>query len=208
MKKLLILFLSSFFLMTTSCSTEEIDAKPVTENLELPQVPIETNFTEENPLQTFLSMTRYNEYQTLCTNQSVFKEVGFKFKTLEKGTMNAIAIKIPITNNSLLVTIKDDDSNQTLRTETINVTTADTEITKTIVPVKLGKNKIYTITMKSKIHYKRFRSDYSQPQYPVNAGNIKIITPVSNEFSSDGITMGGTGNFYSGDCSFTFLRTE
>lgn len=211
MKKFLTPVLFLLFLTFTSCSTEEVTIDPVTENPinpENPQNPTGTNFTEENPLPEFLAETRYNEFQSVCTSSSSFDEIGFKFKVLEKGTINSLIVKIPVTNNSLIVTITDFATNQIVRTEEINVTAANTEFVKTIVPLELEKNKIYNITMLTNKYYKRFRSDFSQPQYPVTAGNIKIMFPITTAFSPDGVTFGGSGNFYSGDCSFTFLRTE
>lgn len=207
MKNFLTPFFLLFCLMTISCTTEEVSVEPVTENPE-PQPPVNTDFTEENPFPVFLSTTRYNEHVTLCSDVSSFKSVGFKFKTLEKGIINSLTVKIPVINNNLIVTITDAVSNQTIRTEAINVLSANTQTIKTIVPLELEKNKTYYITMRTTNHYKHFRADFSQPQYPVTVGNIKIVTPVTSEFSANGTELGGTGNFCSGDCSFTFLRTE
>jgi hypothetical protein len=205
MKIFLIPVLFSFFLMIISCSNEDVNIETMAESLEL---PVDTNFTDENPLPTFLSATRYNEHQVLCSNTRVFDEVGFKFKTLEKGIVNSLIVKIPIVNSNLIVTLTDSYSNQVIRTESLNVITANTPTLKNIVPLELEKNKTYYITMRTNNYYKRFRSDFSQPQYPVSVGSITIITPVTTAFSPDGVSFGGSGNFYSGDCSFTFLRTE
>lgn len=209
MKKILFPVLL-LFLTTISCSTEEVNVEPVTENPETPtnpENPTNTNFSEENPLPAFLSSTRYNEHIELCSNTSVFDEVGFKFKSLAKGTINKINVKIPITNNNLIVTIKDFATNQIIRSETVNVTSANVDIVKTIAPLDLEKDKVYLITMKTNNYYKRFRNDFTQAMYPITVGNIKVMAPMTSMLSPDG-SLGGSGNFYSGDVSFTFLRTE
>jgi len=220
MKNILISFLLLLFLTSISCSTEETGIDPNNQTPETPivsetpstpatpETPGNTAFTEENPLSGFLSATRYNEHVEFCSNTSVFDEIGFKFKALEKGTMNSINVTIPIVNNALVVMIKDFDTNQIIRTETLNITTANTLFVKNITPLELEKNKTYYITMRTNNYYKRFRSDFSQPQYPVTVGSIKILAPMTSAFSPDGVTLGGSGNFYSGDISFTFLRTE
>ncbi|MGV9003202.1 hypothetical protein [Flavobacterium sp.] len=205
MKNIVFLILLSFSLITISCSTDEI-AEP--EVVKPEEIQVNEPFVDENPLQNFLNLTGYNQHQLLSCDLNAFEEVGLSFKPLEKGVLHTIMVKLPIINTNLLVTIKDVAANQILRIETINVDTANMETIKAIVPIELDKNKIYTITMKTNLHYKRFRTDYSQPQLPVIIGNLQIISPISTEFSPDGITTGGTGNFYSGDCDFTFLRTE
>jgi hypothetical protein len=196
--------LLSLFFLTISCSTEEATIEPAAEN---PEVPAETNFVEENPLPQFLAATRYNEHTVLCSNTAVFDEIGFKFKAMEKGTINSLLIKIPIVNNNLVVAITDFSTSQVIRTEVVNVTAANAQTVKTIVPVELEKGKTYFITMRTNNYYRRFRADFTQASYPVTVGNIKILAPVTTAFSPDGI-LGSSGNFYSGDCSFTFLRTE
>lgn len=205
MKNNTILSYISLCLILLSCSTQDL-SEPQLINPEQPQS--ENPFSAENPLSNFLSITGYNELQVLSCDLESFEEIGLQFKVLEKGVINSLKVKIPIVNNNLVVTITDVASNDILRVENLNIAVANQEIIKTIVPIELKKNKIYTITIKTNLHYKRFRADNSQPPFPVTVGNIKIITPISTEFSLDGQSLRGTGNFYSGDCDFTFLRTE
>ena len=95
-----------------------------------------------------------------------------------------------------------------MRSETLNIATADVEVKKEISELALDKDKKYLITMNSNDWYKKNKADLSNTTYPIVAGNITI-----NEYR----WIGGTtqtfptnvsANYNAGDLSFDFQQTE
>ena len=184
--------------LITSCSNDTTEVTPA---------PVVESFTNENPLPGYLSKTGYNQQSIPFENTNNY-EVGFIFKPLKKGKIKSLVVKLPNTNHHVTVNIWDLYAHAIIRTETIDVTNGNTEITKTIVPLDLIKNKEYAITMLSNQYYKKNRIDLGTTNHPITIGNIKI----SGSYLSNGDTQNPSFvtliGRYNGECSFNFLRTE
>jgi len=167
-------------------------------------------YGEENPLHGFLSQLFYYQETYTWINEpgGGIAQVGMGFIPLVKGKINAIVVKIPETNNNLKVIFWDKETHAKLRVEYINVTTANTFITKEIAPLELTKDKEYVITMFSDDYYARNRTDNAVGEFPVTSGNIKMTESITGEGDTELFPLGGSGNQYFGDCSFNFQRTE
>lgn len=193
MKKTIIILL--FTIVIISCSKEE-NKTPII-------------YGEENPLNGFLSqLFYYEETYTYINELGGIAQVGMSFTPLVKGKINAIVVKIPSVNNNLKVAIWDKQTRAKLRVEYLNVTSANSFITKEITPLELTKDKEYVITMFSDDYYARNRTDNAVGEFPVISGNIKMTKSVSGEGETELFPLGGSSNQYFGDCSFNFQRTE
>ena len=150
----------------------------------------------------------YEETYTYINELGGIAQVGMSFTPLVKGKINAIVVKIPSVNNNLKVAIWDKQTRAKLRVEYLNVTSANSFITKEITPLELTKDKEYVITMFSDDYYARNRTDNAVGEFPVISGNIKMTKSVSGEGETELFPLGGSSNQYFGDCSFNFQRTE
>jgi hypothetical protein len=193
MKKTIIILL--FTIVIISCSKEE-NKTPII-------------YGEENPLNGFLSqLFYYEETYTYINELGGIAQVGMSFTPLVKGKINAIVVKIPTINNNLKVAIWDKQTRAKLRVEYLNVTSANSFITKEITPLELSKDKEYVITMFSDDYYARNRTDNAVGEFPVISGNIKMTKSVTGEGETELYPLSGSGNQYFGDCSFNFQQTE
>ena len=163
-------------------------------------------FETENPLAVYYSQTGFSTV-TNFINAGDY-EFGLVFTPTVKGNLKAITLKLPEANPTLRVTIWDYASKAVLRSETLNVATADVQVTKEISVLGLEKDKKYLITMNSNDWYKKNKADLTNVTYPITAGNITF-----NEYR----WIGGTGqtfptnvsaNYNAGDLSFEFQQTE
>ncbi|WP_411811588.1 hypothetical protein ACLB9Y_17565 [Chryseobacterium scophthalmum] len=188
--------ISAFFI--TSCSNNDDDA-PVTE-------PTPIVYPQENPLDKYYESTGFTT--TTYFVASPTSEFGLAFSPNVKGKINAIFVKIPAVKSNLRVTIWDYDTKAVMRTEVVNVTTANNVITKNISEILLEKDKKYMITMNSGDWYKRAKPDNSNATYPITAGNIKFweyrwVGTASQIFPTN-IDLKYNG----GDLSFSFQQTD
>lgn len=188
----MLLFIAAAF--TTSCKKETKEP---------------TIYGEENPLNGFLATIGYYEETYNWINEpSGVAQVGMSFIPKVKGKINAITVKIPATNNALKVIFWDKATHAKLRVETVNVTTANTIITKEITPFELTKDKEYVITMFSDDYYARNKTNNSVGVFPVTSGNIQITKSINGDGETELYPLSGSGNQYFGDCGFNFQRTE
>jgi hypothetical protein len=163
-------------------------------------------FETENPLAIYYTQTGFSTV-TNFINAGDY-EFGLVFTPTVKGNLKAITLKLPAVNPTLRVTIWDYASKAVLRSETLNVATADVQVTKEISVLGLEKDKKYMITMNSNDWYKKNKADLTNVTYPIVAGNITF-----NEYR----WIGGTAqtfptnvsaNYNAGDLSFEFQQTE
>ncbi len=163
-------------------------------------------FETENPLAVYYTKTGFSKV-TNFINAGDY-EFGLVFTPTVKGNLKAITLKLPEANPTLRVTIWDYASKAVLRSETINVETADLKVTKEISVLGLEKDKKYMITMNSNDWYKKTKEDLSNVTYPIVAGNITF-----NEYR----WIGGkaqtfpttvSADYNAGDLSFEFQQTE
>lgn len=162
-------------------------------------------YGEENPLFAFLS--RMPNTDTFVNDIGGIAQTGYIFKPTVKGKINSLIVKIPSTNSALKVFLWDKVTLALVRSEIINVTTANTNTTKNITPIELEKNKEYIITIYTDDYYFHSTNNFSALPYPIIAANIQILQTrsVNGELCPQ---AGGSSNGYSGDVSFNFQRTE
>ena len=163
-------------------------------------------FETENPLAVYYTQTGFSTV-TNFINAGDY-EFGLVFTPTVKGNIKAITLKLPEANPTLRVTIWDYVSKAVLRSETLNVATADVQVTKEISVLGLEKDKKYLITMNSNDWYKKNKADLTNVTYPITAGNITF-----NEYrwiSGTGQTFptNVSANYNAGDLSFEFQQTE
>lgn len=193
MKTLKTIFtLLSIAIFTVSCSSDDDKDSP--------------KYNVENPLAAYYTTTGFSTVSNFVNSGDY--EFGLAFTPTVKGKIKAITLKLPATNPSVRITIWDYTAKTVLRSETLNIATADVEVKKEISELALDKDKKYLITMNSNDWYKKNKADLSNTTYPIVAGNITI-----NEYR----WIGGTtqtfptnvsANYNAGDLSFDFQQTE
>lgn len=194
MKNLKILFtILSAAIFTVSCNSE--DDKDNT-----------PKFETENPLAVYYTQTGF----TTVTNfvNSGDYEFGLAFTPTVKGNIKAVTLKLPAVNSAVRVTIWDYTTKAVLRSETINVASADVEVKKEISVLALEKDKKYLISMNSNDWYKKNKADLTNVTYPIVAGHITFneyrwISGTSQTFPTN-----VSANYNAGDLSFDFQQTE
>lgn len=163
-------------------------------------------FETENPLAAYYTATGFSTVSNFVNSGDY--EFGLAFTPTVKGKIKALTLKLPATNPSVRVTIWDYASKTVLRSETLNVATADVEVKKEISELALEKDKKYLITMNSNDWYKKNKADNSNVTYPIVAGNITI-----NEYrwlsgTAQTFPTNVSSSYNAGDLSFDFQQTE
>ncbi|KAF2516051.1 DUF4082 domain-containing protein [Flavobacterium foetidum] len=163
-------------------------------------------FKTENPLAAYYTQTGFSTVTNFINSGDY--EFGLAFTPTVKGKIKAITLKLPATNPNVRVTIWDYTTKAILRTETLNVATADVQVSKEISELALEKDKKYLITMNSNDWYKKSKADNSNITYPVVAGNITIneyrwLSGTAQTFPTT-VAM----SYNAGDLSFDFQQTE
>ncbi|WP_276378928.1 hypothetical protein [Flavobacterium sp. H4147] len=163
-------------------------------------------FETENPLAAYYTQTGFSTVTNFINSGDY--EFGLAFTPTVKGKIKAITLKLPATNSALRVTIWDYTAKTVLRTETLNVATADVQVTKEISELALEKDKKYMITMNSNDWYKKSKADNSIVTYPIVAGNITF-----NEYrwlsgTTQTFPTNVSSSYNAGDLSFDFQQTE
>lgn len=160
-------------------------------------------------LSGYLTSTGYNQATNTFMNCGNYEFV-LVFTPQVNGVMKSLKVNIPDINANLRITIWDVATNTVVRTETVNVATANTDNTKVITPITLEKSKKYGIMMNSADWHNRKRTNNSAATYPVTVGNIVI-----NEYHWQSSTVAqqifpvAVGNdCYAGDVDFVFQQTN
>nr|WP_199001880.1 DUF4082 domain-containing protein [Flavobacterium sp. ASV13] len=194
MKTLKTIFtLLSIALLSVSCSSN--DDKDNT-----PQ------FSTENPLTAYYTQTGFS-VSTNFINSGDY-EFGLAFTPTVKGKIKAITLKLPAANPTVRITIWDYTSKAVLRSETLNVATADVQVSKEISALELEKDKKYMITMNSNDWYKKAKADNSNVTYPIVAGNITFIEYRWIGGTTQTYPTNVSANYNAGDLSFDFQQTQ
>lgn len=178
-------------ILAISCSSDKEDKK---------------SYATENPLAAYYTATGFSTV-TNFINAGDY-EFGLVFTPTVKGSIKAITLKLPATNPTVRVTIWDYTAKSVLRSESINIATADVEVKKEISELALDKDKKYMITMNSNDWYKKNKADLSNVTYPIIAGNITF-----NEYrwvsgTAQIFPTNVSANYNAGDLSFDFQQTE
>jgi hypothetical protein len=193
-----IVALLSSTLFLTYCSKDS----PAT-----PTPPTATVFPEVNPLAGYLASTGFDQKTTNQINLGDY-EFGISFKPTVNGKINALIAKIPDVHTGMRVTIWDKAASTVIRTESIDITTAGVEVTKTITPLNLLKDKEYFITFNSNDWYDHRKTDSSNITYPVTVGDIQITSYSFIDGSEQAMPNAPQLSYYAGDLSFKFQKTQ
>ena len=161
--------------------------------------------TLQDPLAGYLAASGFSQ-NTTSQVYLVTQEFGYSFIPLVDGKITAIVAKLPTVHLGLRVTIWDKATATALRTESIDVATADVEVIKQITALDLVKNKEYFITMNSISYYFHSKTDGSNASYPFTVGDIKIMSFASNYVTSQTMPTSIFNFCFFGDCSFKFQK--
>jgi len=173
-----------------------------------PLVPFVNAWPEENPLPGYMQTTQFYQDETIYKDKPQ-NEIGFAFKPSVKGNLTALLIKMPDTCKIVRVTVWDKDTATPILTENVDVTAAGVAIKHTIAPLALEKDKAYAITMNVNDWYNRRRFDISSMPFPVTSGNIIVTGSGWGSGSAQVLPENmSRPNYYDGDISFMFRRTE
>jgi hypothetical protein len=166
-------------------------------------------YNEENPLDAYLAASGFSQKSVDQKNAGIY-EYGFSFKPTVTGKIKALIVKIPDVNTALRVTLWDAATKTVIKSEVINVPTANVTVEKVITAIKLTKDKEYFFTVNSDDWINRTKTDGSAATYPIVAGNI-TITGYAFISSTAGETLFPTNarnTYYAGDMTFKFQQTE
>lgn len=194
-KNLILSVSAAVVMMSVSCSKDDETEQPV---------PIV--YAEENPLAKYYENTGFTT-STDFINAGDY-EFGLAFTPKVKGKMNALVAKLPAVNPSLRVTIWDYTTKTVIRSETVNVGSANTEIVKSIPELVLEKDKKYFISMNSNDWFKRNKPDNSNAVYPVMAGNITFLEYRWVSGTGQSWPTNVSSNYNAGDLSFKFQQID
>lgn len=186
----------SITILTFSCSSED-------------EKPEAIKYNEENPLDAYMAGTGFSQKAVDVKNSGIY-EYGFSFKPTVTGKINALIVKIPDVNSALRITLWDAATKTVIKSETINVPTANVTVEKTIASIALTKDKEYFFTVNSDDWINRTKTDGSAATYPIVAGNI-VITGYAYISSTAAETIFPTNarnTYYAGDVTFKFQQTE
>lgn len=192
MKTIKILSGALLAILAISCSSD--DSKPG------------SSYPVENPLESYYTQTGFTTTTNFINSGSY--EFGLAFSPNVKGVMKAITVKLPDANPALRVTIWDYTTKEVLKTETVNVASANTLVSHPITDLALEKDKKYMITMNSNDWYKRNKADNTNATYPVTAGNINFLEYRWLSGTAQTFPTTVSANYNAGDLSFDFKRTE
>ena len=193
-----ILALSIF---TISCSKDNAPSPAIATELKI--------YDKENPLPEFLTKANLNNLVPSSPTDGK-QEIGLTFKPLVKGSITAIEIKIPFEVSNLIVSIWDFETQQIIRTETINNMNSGTRKIAFITPLTLIKDKRYVISMNTNSYYTYRNVAANVDDYPIIIGNIAVL---NTNYSPDTVTNPTYPSTifigkYSGNCSFLFQQTD
>lgn len=166
-------------------------------------------YSEENFMAAFLTTSGFSATTTPYINSATY-EFGLEFTPLVKGKITSLKVKLPDANAALRVTIWDKSSTTptVVRTETVNVTTADTEQGFDIADLELTANHQYAITMNSNDWYERRRTGGTNVTYPITSGNIRIDNYKWISGTAQAYPVNIALNYYAGDVSFNFIQID
>lgn len=194
LKTILTLFTVAIF--AASCSSDDNNPDPV-------------KYNEENPLDAYMAGSGFSQKAVDQKNAGIY-EYGFSFKPTVTGKINAIIVKIPDVNATLRVTLWDAATKTVIKSEIVNVATANVAVEKTITPIPLTKDKEYFFTVNSDDWINRTKTDGSAATYPIVAGNITITgyAFISSTATETLFPTNPRNTYYAGDMTFKFQQTE
>lgn len=187
-----ILFLFTIGVFLTNCSKDD-------------DPPAEVLAPLQDPLAGYLTATGFNQKTTNNINNGDY-EFGYSFIPLVNGKMTAMVVKLPDVRLALRVTVWDKAAGTVLRTETLDVPTANIEVIKQITALDLVKDKEYFLTFNSNDWYDRRKTDGTAVTYPFTVEDIKITSYSFITGTVQAMPISPQTTYYAGDCSFKFQK--
>jgi len=164
-------------------------------------------YPEENPQALYLEKSGFDQEVINFINDA-YVEQGFKFKPKVKGKINAVTLKIPDNESNARVTIWNADTKTVIRTITVQSVIAHTEARSDIDPLDIVPTETYIISFNGNDTYSRRRTDFSDAPYPIDAGNISVLSAHYTSGQAQAFPTYTMLNSYWGDVSFVFQQTE
>ena len=195
-KVLTMTLLAALAIPMTSCSNDDnnVTQPPVNQN------PI------QDPLRGYLYAADFTK--AVPVKNSGIYEFGIVFTPTVNGKIKAITAIIPDVHPGMKVTLWDYAAKTVIRTETIDVTTANVEAIKTIEDLPLVKDKEYMFTFNSDDWYNHTKQDGSATTYPLTVGDIKITNYgyITSSATETIFPTNMRNTYYAGDISFKFQK--
>lgn len=167
------------------------------------------SYSEENFMAGFLTNSGFSDITDATINGGSY-EFGTEFTPLVKGKITSLKVKLPATNNALRITIwdKSTPTATVIRSETVNITAADTEQGFDIADLELTANHQYAITMNADDWYNHRRTGNTNATYPITSGNIRIDSYKWIGGTTQTYPTNIALSYYAGDVSFNFLQID
>ncbi len=162
--------------------------------------------SEVNPMEAYLTATKFNENKIEIKSFNSTYEFGLSFKPLVNGKITALVVKVPDVNSSLRLTIWDKATATILKTETINYNIASKEVVVSIEAINVVEGTEYMVTVNNNSNYSYKRNDDSDVTYPIIVGNLSITGFARITGAIQTLPNVYKTNFYSGDISFKFKK--
>jgi len=165
-------------------------------------------YPEEDMLAGYLAATGFDQ-TTIPVIDDAVGEFGLEFSPLVTGKITALSIALPDARPNLRVTIWQKYPTPTpIRTENVQISTANTTFEFDIPDLELTKDTSYAISMNSDDYYGHYKDPIANVIYPITSGNIIIhrfgYTATTSQLYPDTFTNA----FYVGNTSFKFQRTD
>lgn len=181
-----------------SCSKKDEDLPIITAKV----------FPEENFWQGFINNAGFVNQTSNTGNMSY----GFQFKPKVKGKINSFIIKIPQTENNIVVTIRKRGTLESVGKEIFNVTASNSDFVKVITPIQLDKDVSYLIIVSTNSYFNYIRTSSNQV---IISGNLDIQGNFYSTSADGGSGIGYFNDYFDviqseikGNISFNFQQTE
>lgn len=161
----------------------------------------------ENVQDEYLTQSGFDQEHNSYVDSGDY-EFGLEFTPTVTGKITAINVELPDTNAALRVTIWNATTKVAIRTETVNIATADTNFSFDITDLALVKDAKYAISMNSNDWNERTKTDGTDAVYPMSIGNIDIEAYAYFSGTTQTYMDNYYNNYYAGDLFFTFQQTE
>jgi hypothetical protein len=130
------------------------------------------NKVEEKPILTLLNQQSIVIDTLIATEPWIY---GFKFTTVEDGKIKGLGMKVP-KNGSYKAKLWNLDNGELIKEEIITSNAAHGEIFKSISEISVKKNTNLGISIEADSFYKIRKSDNSNFTFPIETGNIRILS--------------------------------
>lgn len=161
-------------------------------------------YEEQNFLSGFLQTSGFNHTELSFIGYPI--HFGYSFTPLVEGKINSIVIKVPLEYEENIITLWDKSTGEPIASKTVSLP-AEYEVTVDVEPIQLIKDKEYIISITSMASYARSNNTFDNAEFPIVEGDIQI-NYCSMGGNSETMPNSVIYNYYFGDLSFNFQRTQ